>query len=244
MCVSKKNLPASGSAQTDVLAAVLRAAPDVRETAEVPLSDQDAYEKDGEVLSLLHVIREEEDPLQRSDAFSALIKRYTPLISHMISVYAGAGNLQPADRQELEEEAYIALYHASRFYRTGTHATFGYFARVCIKNRLISFLRKQPQSADSLSADAEATFPGHVGNYPDVLTVGDIGEQVVQRDAFRALFDRFLSELTEYERNVFHRYIKGKSYKSIAGELGVPVKSVDNAVYRIRVKLKQQLQAQ
>ena len=84
------------------------------------------------------------------------------------------------------------------------------------------------------------------GSHPgtEVLTVGDVGEQVAEQDAFRAMFDRFLSNLTDYECDVFHRYVRGYSYKEIARALDVPLKSVDNAVYRIRVKLKQQLQAE
>jgi RNA polymerase sporulation-specific sigma factor len=76
------------------------------------------------------------------------------------------------------------------------------------------------------------------------LTVGDVGEQVVRRDAFRAVYDRFLESLTAYERRVFERYIRGMTYREISAALSVPTKSVDNAVYRIRVKLKQQLQDQ
>ena len=245
MSASKKTNNEADSVPTDVLSVMMRAEPQTELDVHPAFSDEEAYETDEEVLSLLRVIRQEEDPHLRSDAFSSLIDRYKPLIARMISKYAGTAVLQPADRQELEEEAYIALYHAARFYRTGTHATFGYFARVCIRNRLISFLRKQPPAVDPLIPSSDALLSsGAVGTYPGVLTVGDIGAEVAERDAFRALFDRFLSTLTDYERRVFHRYVKGKSYKSIAGELGVPIKSVDNAVYRIRVKLKQQLQDQ
>ena len=245
MNASKKTSNQADAAPSDVLSVMMRAEPQTESGTPLSFSDEEAYETDGEILSLLRVIRQENDPHLRSDAFSTLIDRYRPLITRMISRYAGSADLQPADRQELEEEACIALYHAARFYRTGTHATFGYFARVCIKNRLISFLRKQPSPAEPLPSSSEALpSAASTGIYPGVLTVGDIGTEVAERDAFRALFDRFLSTLTEYERRVFHRYVKGKSYKSIAGELGVPIKSVDNAVYRIRVKLKQQLQDQ
>ncbi len=207
------------------------------------LPDTDAvYESDAEILELLRVIREETKDLLRSDAFLALRARFRPLTEHMVTKYA-APSISPADRQELEEEALIALYHAARFYRSGTHATFGYFARVCIRNRLVSFLRKQKQQAQLCGIGVADDDPdAQPPMTPSVLTVGDIGEQVAEQDAFRALFDRFLASLTEYERDVFHRYVRGCTYKEIALALDVPLKSVDNAVYRIRVKLKQQLQ--
>ncbi|MBE6656945.1 MAG: sigma-70 family RNA polymerase sigma factor [Ruminococcaceae bacterium] len=210
---------------------------------------EDAYESDAEILHLLRIIREETKDPQRSDAFSALLVRYRPLIETMVSKYAQSVYgmpVSPIDRQELEEEASIALYHAARFYRAGTHATFGYFARVCIRNRLVSFLRKQKHEEYCIPIDDTAALhaTGTHAVPADALTIADVGEQIVQRDAFRALFDRFLATLTEYERRVFHLYVKGCSYKEIAGTLDVSPKSVDNAVYRIRVKLKQQLQAQ
>jgi len=211
------------------------------------IDSADLFESDAEILHLLRIIREETKDQARSDAFAALCARYRPLTEHMVSRYAASlssSAVSSFDRQELYEEAVIALYHAARFYRAGTHATFGYFARVCIRNRLVSFLRKQKQQAQFFVIEAEADGDGHPLPYrhPDVLTVGDIGEQIVEQDAFRALFDRFLSSLTEYETNVFHRYVRGCTYKEIARALDVPLKSVDNAVYRIRVKLKQQLQ--
>ena len=207
----------------------------------------DLYESDEGVLELLRLIREETREIPRSDAFAALAARYRPLTEHMVSTYApylSPDTSSSADRQELYEEAVIALYHAARFYRAGTHATFGYFARVCIRNRLVSFLRKQKQQAQFYVVEATDDEDGFqpLRRHPDILTVGDIGEQIAEQDAFRAVFDRFLTSLTDYERRVFHRYVRGCSYKEIARALDVPLKSVDNAVYRIRVKLKQQLQ--
>jgi len=207
---------------------------------------EDVFESDAEILHLLGIIRRETKDHARSDAFAALCARYRPLTEHMVSKYAASassGSISSADRQEMEEEASIALYHAAMFYRAGTHATFGYFARVCIRNRLVSFLRKQKQQAQFcvIEADGSGDRDSMPYRHPDALTVGDIGEQVAQQDAFRALFDRFLSSLTDYETKVFHMYVRGYSYKEIAGALDVPHKSVDNAVYRIRVKFKQQL---
>ncbi len=217
-------------------------------SAEVDPDSGDVYESDAEILRLLELIREETNDRLRSDAFAALGARYRPLTEHMVNRYAASlssGTVSSADRQELEEEASIALYHAARFYRAGTHATFGYFARVCIRNRLVSFLRKYKQQTQFLVIEAPSDDDMHPlqHRHPDALTVGDIGEQVAEQDAFRALFDRFLSSLTDYETRVFHRYVRGCTYKEIAEALDVPLKSVDNAVYRIRVKLKQQLQA-
>lgn len=205
------------------------------------------YETDSTVLELLRIVREEADERQRSDAFAALSARYRPLTAGLISALtAGADLPTESDRQELEAEASIALYHASMLYRAPTHATFGYFARVCIRNRLISFLRKQnrEQRIRCQPLTEEGSLPEHDSSAPTELTVGDVGEQIAQQDAFRRIFDRFLSSLTPYERRVFDRYIRGMPYRQIAQALSVPEKSVDNAVYRIRVKLKQQLLSQ
>lgn len=174
----------------------------------------------------------------RSAAFTALCEKYRPLLTRMVNRYT-ADRAVSSDtvRAEMEQEAQIALYRAAMTYKTGHSTTFGLYAAVCIRNRLISYIRKEKRSM----ADTEAAL-----SYPVPDTSADPGESIPARDMFRENFDRFLTSLTAYERKVFDLHIRGASYKEIAAALSdggktVGEKSVDNAVYRIRVKLKRQL---
>ena len=78
------------------------------------------YETDSTVLELLRMIREEKDERQRSDAFAALSARYRPLIAGLITALTSGTDLQTeSDRQELEAEASIALYHIKQTKKKG-----------------------------------------------------------------------------------------------------------------------------
>ncbi len=93
----------------------------------------------------------------KTDAFSLLYDRYRPLIEASVVRFSNRfqGELSE-EYSELEEEAVIALYRAAVSYEPGRHSTFGLYARVCIRNRLISCIRKH---AKRLLGEAAATEP-------------------------------------------------------------------------------------
>lgn len=224
---------------------------------------EDASFHDTEVMQLLLILRTEEDAAARSAAFSAVYEKYKPLVRRMVYRFCGTSDASESDRYEMEQEAQIALYRAAMTYKEDRHTTFGFYAAVCIRNRLISCIRRKKQ--DAALAASELMYP-----VPD--TSEDPGEQLVSRDMFRERYNRFLASLTVYEKKVYMLYIRGASYKKIAWQLhctgkmgetphekeehrarksrewdqGASMekaeKSVENAVYRIRVKLKQYMQ--
>ena len=194
--------------------------------------DTTACENTPEVVSLLSLLQGTADDHVRSSAFSDLYERYRPLTEHLVFAFAvSAQKMVYVDKHELEEEACIALYRAAMTYKEGHHSTFGHYAKVCIRNRLISFLRHHRRSSAVSSIESIDVAYDHAVDPEDT---------VVSRDDFRASMDRFLGELTSYEHKVFDLYIRGHSYDVIAKALDVSKKSVDNAIYRIRAKLKQQ----
>lgn len=188
---------------------------------------------EAEVAALLAVLRDTgtkgtESDYVRSKAFSELCEQYQPLVDRMVRRFS----LSPyTDKHELEEEARIALFCAATEYQENRHTTFGLYAGVCIRNRLISCVRRQKKTATERNANETYVSVSRGSGM-------DPGEQVASRDAFRENMVGFLCSLTDYERKVFDLYIRGSSYREIAEKLQVPEKSVDNAVYRIRVKLK------
>ncbi len=198
---------------------------------------QNTDEKNASLHDILSSVRTDSDPEIRSRAFGQLSEIYRPLLSSYVKRFSQSPF---ADLSELEQEASIALYRAALTYEEDRHTTFGLYAGICIRNRLISCLRRESRmygTGDAVSGAIQAEL-----RYPTAVDGGsDPGEQLAFRDMFRETFDRFLVSLTAMEKRVFTPYIRGASYKEIARILSISEKSVDNAVYRIRVKLRRAL---
>lgn len=186
---------------------------------------------DEALLSLLADVR-----VGKSGAFSSLYERYRPLTDKAVNQYFRrfCGD-QPEEYKELEEEACIALYRAAVSYVPDRHSTFGLYARTCVRNRLVSYLRKHCRRRSVEPPTAEEPAENEWEAAEDPL------DTVLSDESYRNLMDRFTGALTPFEKEVFRRYAGGMPYKRIAGELGIAEKSVDNAVYRIRRKLKSSL---
>lgn len=126
---------------------------------------------------------------------------------------------------DLHQEALLAFYRAVKTYDTEKKGvTFGLYAKICINNRMISILRRagaenRRKAAASLMKTSARTTDRY---FPEL-------------DGVSEMMDRLL---TKYEKKVLIMYIEGKSYKDIALTLGRNEKSVDNALFRARSKLR------
>ena len=166
---------------------------------------------------------------QRGDeaAFAELNRVYAPLILSMADRFGSAEGMESLDREDLCQEASISFLRALRTYDADqTAVSFGLYAKICIRNHMISLLRKQrsrknrkPPSGDRGLVPEEKSGPR------------------ADRRALRALAEALL---TDREKTVFLLYIDGKSYREIAFSLGVSAKSVDNALYRAKAKIRKQ----
>ena len=168
------------------------------------------------------------------NAFSSLTEQYAPLIRSMserfIDSFKDTADISAISVQDLEQEARLALYRAAASYDTRqSGVTFGLYAKICIRNSLISLLRKSASAARSKSKSESNAARGGVGD--------PLSELVSQTEA-AALTARIRSALSPYENSIFEQYISGRSVKCISGNVGKTEKSVSNALYRIRVKIK------
>lgn len=154
--------------------------------------------------------------------FGRLCEIYRPLTDSMAETAYGLCSDIGGELDDLKQEAVIALYKAADAYDLScTAVTFGLFAKICIKNRLISYRRRLVKASGGRSR----------------LNAPVKGSRV-RRFAEYALPEGTLDLLSPYEQSVWGLYANGKSYAEIASELGRNEKSVENAVYRIRAKLK------
>lgn len=171
-------------------------------------------------------------------AFSELVKEYKPLTDGIIRRYKTFISLCGCDEDDLRQEAIIALYGAAKTYDIEKQGvTFGLYAKVCINNRIISQLRKVRGADLPLDAENEDASEGG-GQNEAAESETNPESEVIGRESYKALLKLIDENLTAYEKSVFKLYILDKSYHEIAVALGSPRKSVDNAVYRIKKKIK------
>lgn len=165
-------------------------------------------------------------------AFAALVKKYDPLIQSMSSRYFAALDADEAvlvTQQDFVQEAQLALYRAVRQYDPGqTSVSFGLYAKICIRNALVSQLRKIRSKKRKKVKISET-----VSSSPDFLR--DLSES----EQTGAWFTEIQGKLSPYEDRVLRMYLRTASVKQIAAALGRSEKSVSNAMYRIRTKAKE-----
>ncbi|MBO7666310.1 MAG: sigma-70 family RNA polymerase sigma factor [Clostridia bacterium] len=157
-------------------------------------------------------------------AFETLYKRYIPLVNGCVSSF----QVPPSERDDLFQEGMIGLLKAIRTY-DNTSSAFQTYASLCVKRSMISALRKYNR-ANRLVYSAEV--PDHIPA-PHDAAAGDR-----YRDEDRQRIMSFVNELSPFEKKTFSLYISGMKYSSMAEKLGCSVKSVDNAITRIKSKIK------
>ena len=162
----------------------------------------------------------------REAAFDEIADRYGPLIDSLARKYA------PCDKiEEFQQEALIALYQAACTYDSNVQGvSFGLYAKVCIKNSLITYSRSESRQR-LICSDTEEIDKQLI--YSD-----DPIEDCINRENFLNL-DRFVrSQLSDYEYSVYRMYIEGYRIKEIAAHFSRSEKSVEGAILRLKMKLR------
>ena len=156
------------------------------------------------------------------EAFRILAEKYENIISYNLAgVRIPAGASKWSDKEDLYQECRIVLYKAAKRFDSLKSVKFSTYANACVKNYLASFFRKY--GGVEAYASLEDIPESELASY-DVYDFSD--------------FDNMFEILTSFERQVLLLYIERKSYKHIAEILNKSVKSIDNAVCRIKNKLK------
>ncbi len=160
-----------------------------------------------------------------------LIGRYIPLVKSRVSGYADGG-FEPED---LAQEGMIGLMQAIDAYRVTGGASFRTFALLCIDRSIISVVRS--------ALGAKKIPVGQVvplEDREDSFIAGETPQTIVEsKDSFRWLLSKLSGVLSGLEQQAFLLYLGGCEYEEIATRLGVPQKTVDNALCRARRKIKQ-----
>lgn len=172
------------------------------------------------------------------EAEEALAVQYSQLVRACARPYFLAGG----DSEDLTQEGMFGLLSAIREYDPSMQAPFRAFAETCVRNRLLSAiksasgLKHQPLNS-GLSLEEfllEETSP----NSDSAKAFRRVPEEMVlARESADEFYNTFAQCLSKYEREVLNLFLDGLSYQTIAERTSHSVKSVDNAVQRIRRKL-------
>jgi len=158
-----------------------------------------------------------------------------------------------ADSDDIEQEGLIGLYKAARDFRPERQASFRAFAELCITRQVITAVktatRQKHQPLNqyvSISGVRGGDEPGErsVEEMLDGHHVGDPADTVVSNERMDAMRRSMADMLSQLEVDVLRLYVEGKSYQEIGRQLGRHVKSIDNALQRIKRKLEGHLAEQ
>jgi RNA polymerase sporulation-specific sigma factor len=165
-----------------------------------------------------------------SVAFEAISSLFAPMLRRVKKSFCQG--LCAADCDEISAEAEIALFQAVRTYTEACGVTFGAYARVCVKNALISLHRKRNRVPAALPIE-EWPLLWEEADSSALHLANEAAETVAALKEMKKL-------LSPYEQRVFDLYAEGNSISQIARELGKTEKSVSNAVFRLFQKLREQ----
>lgn len=176
------------------------------------------------------------------DAFADLFRLYRPRLFALARRYFAPGS----DRDDLIQEATIGFYKAIRDFK-GHRGTFATFVDLCVRRQVITFIKtstRQKHAALNWAMSIDAPL------YPDTDESLSARLASPEQPGFAELSETtaFLSALwgrcSALERSVLSLYTKGYSFVEMGWELGVHWKSIDNAVWRVKVKARKLLAEQ
>lgn len=173
------------------------------------------------------------------EAFACLLGRYSSMI-HAKSV--AKSRLCGCDVDDLCQEAAIGFFNAVRNYDASRGARFRTYAMVCVENVLISAVRTyishMNQSLNNHSEFVDYEISDSVISYVSPESSGNPEGYMLKNESASKLIEAISSELTDLEKAVIGMRIRGASYEKTAERLGISIKSVDNAIQRVRQKMK------
>ncbi|MCU4186964.1 RNA polymerase sporulation sigma factor SigH [Acidiferrimicrobium sp. IK] len=181
-------------------------------------------------------------------ALEELLLRYRRFARAKARTYFLVG----ADADDIEQEGLIGLYKAARDFQADRQVSFRAFAELCVTRQVISAIKAatrqkhQPLNryvSISAARGGDDAAERTVEDLLDDHRIADPADEVISREQLGAMRATVAGALSGFEVEVLRLYVEGTSYQEIGLRLGRHVKSIDNALQRIKRKLDQQLRA-
>lgn len=174
-------------------------------------------------------------------ALNYLLEKYTEVVSMKAGKYFIVG----AEKEDIIQEGLIGLFKAIKSFDPEKQSSFKTFANLCVERQLQtaikSSMRQKHMPLNSyLSLNISAYDENEDTSLLEIFETENAAEDpldiVTKKEYYTFVEDRIDETLSDFEKQVLHRYTNGESYTEIAERLDAPVKSVDNAIQRIRKK--------
>ena len=175
-------------------------------------------------------------------ATGCILARYKNLVRSRARMYFLAG----ADREDIIQEGMIGLFKAIRDFDRDRPASFRGFAELCIKRQIITAVKTATrQKHMPLNSYISLSYPAYEGDAEGFLeevlpgsAEADPENLFIAKESTAFLTDRMNKVLSRLEQSVLGLYLEGKSYQEIALALSKPIKSIDNALQRVKKKME------
>jgi len=179
-------------------------------------------------------------------ALEYLINKYRNFVRAKARSYFLIG----ADREDIIQEGMIGLYKAIRDFRPDKLASFRAFAELCITRQIITAIKTATrQKHIPLNSYVSLNRPIYDEESDrtllDIISgskVTDPEELVISKEEFCDIENKMSEFLSDLEWKVLMFYLEGKSYQEIANDLSRHLKSIDNALQRVKRKLERYLE--
>lgn len=173
-------------------------------------------------------------------ALEFLIGKYKELVNMKVSKFFMIG----AEKEDIIQEGLIGLFKAIKCYDNDKQNSFKTFANLCIERQLITAIKSSNRQKHMplnsyLSLSTTAYDDDDDTSILDVLDLHQIEDPldtITKKEYYKTVEIAIDKSLSDFEKQVLNRYMQGESYVQIAEKLDTPVKSIDNAIQRIRKK--------
>lgn len=172
---------------------------------------------DEEIINLIN--------LGNYDLLQIIMERYYPVVLFNAQKYC------PDALEDAIQEGNLALYYAVKSYN-GKKSSFNTFASLCIKRSMLSVLRGTNRKKD-IPKDLVSSI-----NDTEIVDINNPEQMIIEKESLETLKNNIKLELSALEYKVLQLHLSGKDYEEIGNFLNISSKSVDNALWRIRKKLK------
>ncbi|MBE6550248.1 MAG: sigma-70 family RNA polymerase sigma factor [Ruminococcaceae bacterium] len=167
------------------------------------------------------------------DSLNGLIANYEPLMNSLLSRFSSIA-LTKEDLEDLKQEILIIFCNAVMKYDLDQkEVDFGLYAKICIEHALVSQLRAAKRRIK--------IEPIPVGDGLDLSDADDPSLKIIEAERIREMWKLINENLSEYENKVWNLHLSGLGSSDIAKEMNRDIKSIDNALFRIRAKLRKAL---
>lgn len=169
------------------------------------------------------------------EAINAIVKLYFPLIATNAKKYFIAGG----EYDDLVQEGMVGLLKAIKYFDS-QKSSFNNFATLCIKRQIFSAIKSANSQKNIFLNEAiinNFENENKIESFELLKTkIASLEDEILLKEKIENLKKYFENNLSKFEKKVFSYIVKDYSYKEISNELNKSVKSIDNAIQRIKKK--------